>query len=151
MYDIGCMYSNGDGVERDLAEGARWVRRVAELGFPYAETALAGRYLDGEGVERDPVEALKWMRKAAEQGYAFAEYSMGKMYEEGTGTQKDPIEALAWYNLAPTSGLADHTNHRELLEAQLGPEAAQEARRRATVLRAHIREIQVAARAAQAR
>jgi TPR repeat protein len=63
------------------------------------------------------------------------------MYEHGDGVMKDEVEALAWYNLAPTSGLADQTNHRDRLERALGPQASSAARSRAEELRQQIREM----------
>ncbi len=90
------------------------------------------------GSKKDPVEALKWYRKVADQGYAYADFAVGQMYQNGLGVAKDDIEALAWYNLAPNSGGSDKTNHRDRLERALGPEAAQQARRRADELRKEI-------------
>ena len=132
------MYENGDGVARDPAEASRCYRRMADLGYPPGQWKTGLRYASGEGVEKDPAEALKWHRKAADQGYAYAEFAVGQMYENGLGVAKDDIEALAWYNLSPKSGGSDETNHRDRLERVLGPEAAQQARRRADELRKEI-------------
>jgi hypothetical protein len=140
MYNLSCMYRNGEGVERNPAEAAKWIRKAADLGWAYAEAALGSMYAEGDGLERDPVEAFKWFLKAARQDYTSAQFAIGQMYEEGRGVAKDEIEALAWYNLAPTSGFGDKTNHRDLLEQQLGLQASVKARQRAEELRKGIQK-----------
>ena len=43
--------------------------RLAELGYPKAQTNLGICYMDGFGVEKDPATAAAWFRKAADQGH----------------------------------------------------------------------------------
>lgn len=42
------------------AEGARWIVRSANAGFPQAQSKAVALYLDGVGIAPDPVEAKKW-------------------------------------------------------------------------------------------
>lgn len=44
------------------AEGAEWVRRAADSGWPDAQKLMAGLYFKGEGVGTDMVEAAKWAK-----------------------------------------------------------------------------------------
>lgn len=44
------------------AEGAEWVRRAADAGWPDAQKLMAMLYLKGEGVGQDPVEGAKWAK-----------------------------------------------------------------------------------------
>ena len=61
-------YHEGNGVERDEREAAKWYRRSAEQGFGPAQSAVAAAYLTGRGVQRDFDEGMRWLRLAAEQG-----------------------------------------------------------------------------------
>lgn len=44
------------------AEGAEWVRRAANSGWPDAQKLMARLYLKGDGVQQDTVEAAKWAK-----------------------------------------------------------------------------------------
>lgn len=68
QYNLGVMYDEGAGVERDLACAADWYRRAAEQGFVDAQTNLGLMYYQGQGVPQDYHEAARWFRQAAEQG-----------------------------------------------------------------------------------
>ena len=77
------MYDSGSGVDKDYSEAAKWYRKAAEQGAPYAQTALGTMYGQGRGVSRDYSEAMIWYRKAAEQGYPDAQWRVGAMYVKG--------------------------------------------------------------------
>ena len=51
-----------------LAEGARWIRRAAEMGIETAQWEIGDIYAAGRGVAKDPVEALFWFGLAARAG-----------------------------------------------------------------------------------
>eukprot|EP00729_Bicosta_minor_P022703 gene22703-biopygen29461 len=65
---LGRMYFNGEGVEQDYVEAAKWYRVSAEAGFALAQSSLGGMYGIGIGVEQDSSKALKWVQLAAAQG-----------------------------------------------------------------------------------
>jgi hypothetical protein len=58
------MYLEGDGVEQDSAEAAKWFKLAAEQGLAGSQTTLAQMYETGNGVEQDAEEAKKWYAKA---------------------------------------------------------------------------------------
>ena len=66
---LGICYLYGLGVEKDLPECAKWMRKAAEQGDADAQCALGLLYEKGLGVEKDPAEAARWYWKSAEQGY----------------------------------------------------------------------------------
>jgi hypothetical protein len=68
QYNLGVMYDEGAGVERDLAAAAAWYHKAAEQGFVDAQTNLGIMYYHGQGVARDPAEAAYWFREAASHG-----------------------------------------------------------------------------------
>ena len=70
-------YHNGEGVNKDLEEAARWFKKAAERGDALIQCSLGGCYMLGQGVERDLTTAVKWYRKPADQGNAQAQHSLG--------------------------------------------------------------------------
>jgi len=68
QYNLGVMYDEGAGLDRDLSTAAAWYRKAAEQGFVDAQTNLAMMHLQGQGVARDSAMAGSWLRKAADQG-----------------------------------------------------------------------------------
>ena len=68
QYNLGVLYDEGAGVEKDLASAAGWYRKAAEQGFMDAQTNLGIMYVHGQGVPRDYREAMRWFQRAASQG-----------------------------------------------------------------------------------
>ena len=60
QYNLGLMYSRGEGVPRDDKEAMRWYRLSAEQGFAESQTNLGLMYGKGQGVPRDDKEAMRW-------------------------------------------------------------------------------------------
>ncbi len=72
QYNLGSMYSKGQGVPKNYAEAVRWTRKAAEQGFAKAQTNLGVMYAQGQGVPRDYVRAHMWISLAAAQGLKYA-------------------------------------------------------------------------------
>lgn len=100
---IGDMYSNGQGVPKDLGEAAKWFRKAAEQGQVNAQTILGLMYRDGDGVPKDYSEAVKWLRKAAQQGESDAQLSLAEIYANGKGVPKSLDDAAKWFRKAAQS------------------------------------------------
>lgn len=75
QFDLGAIYDQGDGVERNYAEAAKWYRIAAEQGEAAAQYNLAIMYDTGEGVNKDIVQAYAWMGAAEVFGYTGANES----------------------------------------------------------------------------
>ena len=104
QYNLGIMYTNGQGVPQDHKEAVKWFRLAAEQGDVDAQYNLAIKYDNGDGVPQDYKEAMKWYRLAADQGYAQAQSNLGTMYEYGDGVLQDNTMAHMWYNIASFNG-----------------------------------------------
>jgi TPR repeat protein len=72
QFVLGCMYSEGEGVDLDYAEASRWWRKAAEQGDADAQFNLGLQFASGMGVTEDHDEALRWLRNAATQGHEVA-------------------------------------------------------------------------------
>ncbi len=106
-YNLGRMYSQGQGVPRDDAQAIDWYRKAADQGNPGAQFNLGVMYETGEGVPRDNAAAADWYIKAATQGYSSAEVRLAAMYAQGRGVPRDVGQALAWYRKAAAQLDAD--------------------------------------------
>lgn len=63
-------------VTQDLAEAAKWYRKLAEQGFAPAQFKVGWMYQVGKGVDQDRDEAVRWYRKAVENGNLEARHKL---------------------------------------------------------------------------
>ena len=68
QYMLGKMYLRGEGVLKDYAEAAKWIRKAAEYGDPDAQSDLGKLYMVGRGLTRVLVWAHMWFDLAAING-----------------------------------------------------------------------------------
>lgn len=148
QFNLGVMYSRGDGVLKDSTEAVKWYRKAAEQGDADAQYSLGLAYRYGRGVPRDDSEAMKWYLRAAEQGDAEAQGNLGSMYFNGTGVSKDAIEGLAWTNIAAAAGIELYVKNREGMERVLGTQATLSAQQRSKQILTVIEAARTAKRAA---
>ena len=124
---LGNRYENGDGVQKDSAEAAKWYRKSAEQGNAGAQFQLGYMYAKGNGVLKNSTEAAKWYRKSAEQGDAGAQVFLSGCYYVGEGVPKDIVSAHAWANNASANGDERGKIIIGMMESMLTPEQIAEA------------------------
>ena len=73
QYNLGVLYSSGQGVAQDFSESVRWYQMAAKQGDASAQYNLGLMYYFGEGVLQDYSEAARWYRLTAQQGDAWAQ------------------------------------------------------------------------------
>jgi TPR repeat protein len=105
--NLGAMYAEGLGVEKDAQKAVFWWRKAAKENDPKAVYNLAMAYSDGKGVDKDDKQAVYWFRKAAYMGSNFAQYNLAVMYALGKGTERDDKQALYWYRKSAGLGNPD--------------------------------------------
>ena len=59
QFNIGVMYDQGKGVDRDHLSAVGWWRKAAEQGFASAQHNLANNLIAGDGVARDYMAAIR--------------------------------------------------------------------------------------------
>jgi TPR repeat protein len=97
-YELGYMYENGKGLERDASYAYKFYLLAAKLDFPPAQYAIGRSYiLGGLGLGVSYRDGYEWMSKAADQNLVSAYMPMGFMYEKGLGVDKNLSKALEWY------------------------------------------------------
>ncbi len=103
---IGTMYLNGEGVEANPAEAARYFESSAAQGDIEAAIALGTLYRQGLGVEQDYAKALDWLYKAAQAGHPLAQFDLAEIFFHGEGeVLQERSHAFDWYRLAAKSGV----------------------------------------------
>ncbi len=125
LTDLGFMYANGHGVEKDERKAVEMYQRAAEGGLALAQFNLGYMYMHGQGTGADPDEGLRWYRRAAEQGFVAAQFNLGVRYYTGEGVDRDLGEAYFWFALAERGGHARAGRARGGLAKDLtGPDRA---------------------------
>ena len=85
LFNLGTLYAEGKGVERDSVICAQLVGKAARAGDADAQNYLATCYYIGYGVQQDRDMAIHWLIKAAEQGHHGATQTLINSYEVGDG------------------------------------------------------------------
>ena len=114
--NLGTVYSEGQGVEKNLTEALRWTRLAASQDDDLALCNLGMYYENGEGVPQDYTEAAKWYRLAAAKGMPYAQFRLGLLYYDGTGVDEDEAEAVKWFWLAADQGCEDAQSMLDQME-----------------------------------
>ena len=127
QYNLGFMYSNGQGVIQDHKEAVKWYKLAAEQGYATAQFNLGLMYEDGQGVLQDYKEAVKWYKLSAEQAYAKAQSNLGLMYENGQGVLQDNVMAHMWYNIGAANGNENGGTNRDIIAKEMTSEDISEA------------------------
>jgi TPR repeat protein len=117
QFELGKLYSQGLGVEKDVAECLRWYRKAADQGINRAKLFLGSMYAKGEGVEKDLAVALQWYRSAAEdlnthtmfkdeefEAQNLARCLLGEAYIAGEGVEKNELEGAKWFRKGAEDG-----------------------------------------------
>ena len=127
QFNLGIMYSQGQGVPQDYAEAVKWYRLAADQGDADAQYNLGFMYSQGQGVPQDYAEAVKWHRLAADQGNALAQTNLGYMYDKGQGVLQDKITAHMWYNIGSANGNEIGGTNRDSIAEQMTQQAIEQA------------------------
>lgn len=104
QYNLGVLYYDGIGTERNYKEALKWFRLAAEQGDADAQNNIGIMYYHGHGVGKNYSQAFHWYTLAAEQGHIAAQYNIAIMYEQGIGTEKDRAKAKQWFKKAADQG-----------------------------------------------
>jgi TPR repeat protein len=78
-YSLGILYLNGIGLNKDEAEGARWITGSVIAGYAPAQELLGELYQIGRGVPQNQGKAMALYRAAARKDYGPAKISLAKL------------------------------------------------------------------------
>ena len=95
QYNLGMIYSLGEGVLQDYAEAVRWFKLAAKQGDSDAQYELANSYYSGEGVLQDYVKAHMWMNISAASGDKYARKERNAFNKKMTSQQIAKAQEMA--------------------------------------------------------
>ncbi|MDE2680034.1 MAG: LysM peptidoglycan-binding domain-containing protein [Verrucomicrobiota bacterium] len=105
QFNLGMLYEQGKGVNKDHPRAAKWHLLAAKSGLADAQFALG--YLLEKGTASgtvldtpDPVGAMHWYSRAANQGFGPAQQNLAQLHMRGQGTTRDLTLAYKWFALA---------------------------------------------------
>jgi TPR repeat protein len=105
MVQTGLMYSNGDGVRKDLEKASSWLRPANVKGSAVGKYLLAECFLFGKGVSRNPEAAVALLRDAAEMEHPGRALDLlATCHHKGWGVEMDAAEAARLYRRACDKG-----------------------------------------------
>jgi hypothetical protein len=91
---LGDAYSEGHGVERDLAAGERWYEKAALQGDTGAQLKLGAMFAKGNGVTQNNNLAYVWYGTAARLGSGAAKTERDKIAPLLQPAEKDQLDKL---------------------------------------------------------
>jgi len=100
QYNLGVLYLEGHGVERNIEQAREWFMRAAEKSHVEAQYNLGHMSLSGMGVKKNVQAALLWWKLAAEGGYAQAQFNYGRALYLGVEDYDDKDRGLELISLA---------------------------------------------------
>lgn len=95
QFNLGLMYEQGIGVEKDEKEAVVWYLKSAQQGNSNAQYNLAVLYENGRGCEVNFQQAHKWYREAVMQDDGLAVGNLGMLYLRAQGVKEDKVAGLA--------------------------------------------------------
>jgi hypothetical protein len=124
QFNLGVMYENGRGVDKDEAKAVEYYSKAAWQGQDDAQFNLGNMYFDGRGVAKDDSKAVAWWQRAAEQGHVEALVvlsALEKKAEEAERLKKAEAEEKA-----REASIAEGAEHLKKAEAKEIRKAAEQ-------------------------
>ena len=108
LHNLGVLYENGLGVQKDLAIAFSYFKLAAERRFGYASEGqlchdLASYYANGWGTPVDEKLAFKWYQTGALRGYGPAAKALAECYALGKGCKINFPMACHYYDKAASA------------------------------------------------
>ena len=100
----GKLLLEGKGVKQDKQQGAIYLLKAAEAGFPQAQYEVANCYASGEGLMKNLEQAVVWYKKAASNGVSNGQWKLALCYVNGEGVERNYHEAIYWFGEALPKG-----------------------------------------------
>lgn len=84
QYNLGTMFQQAKGVEKDIVTAMKWMSKSAMQGHTLAQLELGRLYAKGIDVPRDDQKARYWLSLAAAQGHEAAVAELDELSKEAT-------------------------------------------------------------------
>ncbi|NKB61273.1 MAG: hypothetical protein GKR95_03735 [Gammaproteobacteria bacterium] len=104
QFNMGILYYEGKGVEKDRQKSIFWFRRAAEAGHAQAQYNLGHLLLEKQQDLAKVKTGVGWWKKSAENGSILAQYNYGKALFYGLAIEQSLEQAHYWISKAARSG-----------------------------------------------
>jgi len=104
--NLGHMYSNGDGVEKDLEAAFSWYLKAAKQDILHGQFMVGTMYIDGHGIKKNLKEGLNWIGRAARKGHSDSQLRLASLFILGEEVKTNITNALFWLYAAHFEGNA---------------------------------------------
>jgi len=104
QFNLGVLYSRGEGTKLSKRKSIEWYIRSAEQGYAPAQFNLGAAYLEGGHKSPDTQKTASWWKMAAEQGFVQAQFNIASLYCRGIGVSRDVERCKFWYRRAASNG-----------------------------------------------
>lgn len=94
-YNLGMIYSRGEGVPKSTSEAVRWYRMAADQGYVRAQRKLGDFYAEGAGVPKNDMQAYMWYNLAAAAGDSEARLARDRLSPQMDGGQIAEAQRLS--------------------------------------------------------
>lgn len=101
-YNLGLLYLNGRGVQKNIDIATNWLRRAAGHGYVDAQFDLS----QIEIKQKNYADAAVLLQSAADAGHIISAYNLGVMYAEGQGVPRNDKMAVQYFERAAKSNFA---------------------------------------------
>jgi len=104
LVELGHLYADGLGVEKNLKRAFRLLQKAARGGNDAAKFYVGYAWLTGTGTPADVTKARYWLRESVAAGRVEALTQLARSYRAPYAEQPDPAQALALYQEAIDKG-----------------------------------------------
>ena len=121
LNNLGQMYENGDGVEKNGDKAAELYLAASNAGNEVASQNLGSLYMFGQIIPQNYTLALKYYHLAIDQGSTsdVVLNNLGVLYMDGKGTPKDWDKALKYLSLSAEKGNLQGKNNLRILKSNI--------------------------------
>ncbi len=98
QYHLARLYLDGNGVDQNARQAARWLNLAAEKGHYRAQALLGNLLVNGEGVPRQRALGLMWLTMARDAAEPAKDQWVSTLYDKAVAatTERDRQSALAY-------------------------------------------------------
>lgn len=118
QFELGAMYHDGQGVQKDLTIAKQWFEKSAALGDVRAQFNLGVMYYTAEGIKQNYAKAKELFQKTADQGNARGQFNLGVMYYRGEGMKQNLAKAADLFTKAGMQNFQEAQFNIGVMEAK---------------------------------
>ena len=126
-YNLGIMYREGLGVEKDDVQSLTHFIEAAENGHMLGNYAVGLAFLTGKGSDIDAEAAIHYLSEAALLGHAISPVEIGGLYFRGRLVEKNFVSAHFWWSLAQDRNAPNASKNLDVLLSKMNQEQKRQA------------------------